>query len=320
MANLDIPPVDSAYFADQSIVRPWALRATFDRYDESMPRVSGHWRHEDFLSLYIVRQGRGTHVINGTPYSVARGDVYAMAEGMSHFFVGCENFFSYTFHFQPEIVTPAQWDTLKGVGGFSSLFVPELHENEAGYRPARGHWLHLTPPQFEQVAAAVEELRAEWTGNGVESELLVPGLFLRLLITLARYNAPVLPSKVEGAPESRNTRGIERHADTVAAAVRFLDEHYAEPVRLEKLAGSFYLSADRFCDVFGAIMGRTPHDYLRHVRLEAAKKLLQNGDVPVNEVAHLTGFGNPAYFTRAFRQATGVPPREFRRRLKLASS
>jgi len=67
-------------------------------------------------------------------------------------------------------------------------------------------------------------------------------------------------------------------------------------------------------------MGRTPHDYLRHVRLEAAKKLLQNGDVPVNEVAHLTGFGNPAYFTRAFRQATGVPPREFRRRLKLASS
>ena len=47
--------------------------------------------HLDFFSLYFVRQGRGTHLIDGTPYGVSRGDVYAMGLGMTHWFTDCDN-------------------------------------------------------------------------------------------------------------------------------------------------------------------------------------------------------------------------------------
>ena len=48
------------------------------------------FRHRDFMSVYIVRQGRGTHLIDGAPYGVARGDVYVMGAGMAHSFSGCD--------------------------------------------------------------------------------------------------------------------------------------------------------------------------------------------------------------------------------------
>jgi mannose-6-phosphate isomerase-like protein (cupin superfamily) len=45
---------------------------------------SGLHCHEDFYALYVVRGGKGTHVINGHPYAMARGDVYIMAPGAVH--------------------------------------------------------------------------------------------------------------------------------------------------------------------------------------------------------------------------------------------
>ena len=42
--------------------------------------------HRDFFSLYLTRQGRGVHVIDGRTFAVARGDVYVMAPGMAHHF------------------------------------------------------------------------------------------------------------------------------------------------------------------------------------------------------------------------------------------
>ena len=263
-------------------------------------------QHDDFLSLYLARQGQGIHVIDGVEYGVARGDVYAMGQGMAHYFLRGENLILDTLHFSPQIFDAATLDALAETQGFLSFFVEEPLTRTNG--DEGGRWLHLTPDAYSQIEAEITELRAEWNSPSPASALLAKGLFLRLLVHLARLYA------AGDTPASRSAvAGSRPHEATVAAAVRCLDERFAGPVRIEQVAASVFLSPDRFTEVFFGVMGRTPRDYLRHLRMERAKTLLSTSDASISDIAGQSGFGEPAYFTRAFRAAVGLTPSEFRR-------
>lgn len=262
--------------------------------------------HLDFFSLYFVQQGRGTHLINGVPYGVSRGDVYAMGLGMTHWFTDCERLTTDTLHFAPHIFDAPTRDALAGTPGFLSLFVEEPLRRAAGAEQGGGRWLHLTPDAYAPVAEMLGELRREWAAGTPDGTLLARGLFPRLLVHLARRYAarPCAPAPPESA----------RHEATIAAAVRFLDARFADPVRIEQVAASVFLSPDRFTEVFARTMGRTPRDYLSHLRLERARLLLTTTTLPIAAVGQQSGFGESAYFTRVFRAATGLTPRDYRRR------
>lgn len=270
------------------------------------PSSQGAFRHTDFFSLYFVRHGRGIHVIDGIPYSVARGDVYAMGLGMTHYFCDCEDLATDTLHFAPSFFDAATLDALASTPGFQSLFVHEpLRRAGSG---AGGRWLHLTPDAYAEISAMLADLRTEWEAGTPDGILLTRGLFLRLLVTLARRYAETRDSSFRSPSPA-----VSPHDATVAAAVAYLDEHFAEPLRIEQVAATVFLSPDHFTKVFAAVMGRTPSDYLRHVRLERAKALLRTSDAPVSEIAEMCGFSESAYFIRAFRAATGVTPHAYRR-------
>ena len=123
-----------------------------------------------------------------------------------------------------------------------------------------------------------------------------------------------MPNRVPALSEFAPPPSSAPREATVAAAVRFLDAHFDEPLRVEQVAASVFLSPDRFTEVFARTMGRTPRDYIRHLRVERARLLLNTTSLSVSEVGRQAGFGEAAYFTRVFRAATGMTPREFRGR------
>ena len=262
--------------------------------------------HLDFFSLYFVRQGRGTHWIDGVPYGVARGDVYAMGLGMTHWFADCEHLQTHTLHFAPRFFDALTLNTLAETPGFQPLFVEEPLRR--ALEPGRsGRWLHLSPDSYAPVAEMLRELEQEWESETPEGVLLARGLFLRLLVHLARrYAETDTKIQTSDAPMS------SAQETTVAAAVRYMDEHFAEPLRVEQVAASVFLSPDRFTEVFARTMGRTPRDYIRHLRIEHARALLTTTDASISDIGQQSGFGEAAYFTRAFRAATGLTPRAYR--------
>lgn len=266
-------------------------------------------RHVDFLSLYIVQRGRGTHVIDGFRYGVSRGDVYAMGLGMTHHFEDGDDLVLDTLHFSPGVFDTTTRDALMQTRGFQSLFVEEPYRR-AGLAEANpgARWLHLTPDAYAEVAIQIAELRREWASGTPSGVLLTRGLFVRLLVHLARRYA-----QGEEAETRASLPSSEAHEATVAAAVRYLDAHFHEPLRIEQVAASVFLSPDRFTEVFVRVMGRTPRDYLRYIRLERAKLLLQTTGLSVSEVGAQSGWGEAAYFTRAFRAATGTTPSRYRK-------
>ncbi len=128
--------------------------------------------HEDFCSLYIVRQGRGIHVIDAAPYSVARGDVYVMGTGSVHHFENVSDLILDTIHFSPDIFDRTTLDALADTRGFHALFVDEPLQRPGTTGNIHGRWLHLTPSAYDTVMAAYTELYAEWSSGTPEGRLL----------------------------------------------------------------------------------------------------------------------------------------------------
>ena len=308
------PPILPHHFARLAAERPGTAAAQLPLiiyHDEIEGNEKAANRHMDFFSLYFVRQGRGTHWIDGVPYGVSRGDVYAMGLGMTHWFADCDRLITDTLHFAPGIFDAPTLNALAETPGFQSLFVEEPLRRAKSHGEG-GRWLHLTPDAYAPVAEMLGELRREWAAGTPDGTLLARGLFPRLLVHLARRYAQSHTLMVPQETPPREASSTQEA--TVAAAVRYIDEHFAEALRVEQVAASVFLSPDRFTEVFAQTMGRTPRDYIRHLRVERARFLLQTTGLSVSEVGQLAGFGEAAYFTRVFRAASGMTPREFRGR------
>lgn len=95
----------------------------------------------------------------------------------------------------------------------------------------------------------------------------------------------------------------------------YLEEHYAEPIRLEDLASHVSLSPFHLLRVFRQEVGLPPHAYLTQLRVRQARRLLAAG-VPIAEVAARTGFTDQSHLTRHFKRTVGVPPGHYQQNSK----
>jgi PAS domain S-box-containing protein len=109
-------------------------------------------------------------------------------------------------------------------------------------------------------------------------------------------------------------RPDEHDADyrRLARAIDDLQQRYAETVRLEALARSVGLSLDRFERLVKRVFYLTPRELLIKTRIEAASKLLVDGDRSVADIAYACGYCDHSAFTRQFKATVGVAPAVFR--------
>lgn len=110
-------------------------------------------------------------------------------------------------------------------------------------------------------------------------------------------------------------QGLESGQPTLAKqVVRFLEQRYAEPITLERLAQQFNYSSRYLTRLVKEETAQSPIDYLIAVRIEKAKGLLQQTDASLQEVAASVGYQDVLYFSRLFKKHTGVTPGQFQSR------
>ncbi len=110
------------------------------------------------------------------------------------------------------------------------------------------------------------------------------------------------------------SHGKKRHkyCSVMEGAVQYLRENVGRAVDLEALAGSLHFSYPHFRRLFRELTGVSPYRYHLQLRIMRAKELLEEGSLPVKEVAAALGFDDPYYFARIFKEKTGVPPSKWR--------
>jgi AraC family transcriptional regulator len=85
-------------------------------------------------------------------------------------------------------------------------------------------------------------------------------------------------------------------------------------VRLDEIARQCGLSRQYFAKAFKASTGMPPRRWLRHYRVESAKRMLKEGSLPVADIAIACGFADQSHFTRVFAVAVGTSPAAWRRK------
>ncbi|OWR28733.1 hypothetical protein CDO73_17705 [Saccharibacillus sp. O23] len=156
------------------------------------------------------------------------------------------------------------------------------------------------------VPGILEELSGVLTLSGVgpdEHAEEQAGLLLLRLLRAMQQQATIKAD----SPEPR-LRG-EQHGEKIE---RWLDRHYKEPFRLERLADELHLSPYHVSHVFKAYAGITLTDYLIRRRVREACVLLANTDRPVRRIAAEIGGLSPSYFSQMFRRIKGMTPEEYR--------
>ena len=83
---------------------------------------------------------------------------------------------------------------------------------------------------------------------------------------------------------------------------------------VDKLCRAAAMSHSQVHRKLTALTGLSATRFIRHVRLHKAKELLLQSNYSITAIAFDTGFNDPAYFSRVFRQEFGVPPQEWRER------
>ncbi|CAM5628539.1 GlxA family transcriptional regulator OS=Streptomyces alboniger OX=132473 GN=CP975_31150 PE=4 SV=1 [Streptomyces alboniger] len=101
---------------------------------------------------------------------------------------------------------------------------------------------------------------------------------------------------------------------------QWITEHPAADLTVESLAERASLSPRHFARAFRAETGTTPGRYVDRVRLEHARRLLEDTSDGVEEVSRASGYGTPEAMRRAFVKALGVAPAEYRRRFRPAAA
>jgi LacI family transcriptional regulator len=116
---------------------------------------------------------------------------------------------------------------------------------------------------------------------------------------------------------SRQSTDVTAVADTkIAEAVRFMRQHAAGGANVGDVLRAVPMARTALERRFKAVLGTTPHAYVRKLRMERVQELLVNTSLPVGEIAAATGFENPEYLSAMFRRECGESAREFRTRFR----
>ncbi len=106
-----------------------------------------------------------------------------------------------------------------------------------------------------------------------------------------------------------------RMVRAIAAAEHYLAEHLAEPVNIEALTRRLGIGYSHFRRAFKAHTGYAPWQYVLHLRLSRARRLLAGGDATLEDVASRLGFSSAFHLSTAFKQAFGIAPEHWRKNL-----
>jgi len=108
----------------------------------------------------------------------------------------------------------------------------------------------------------------------------------------------------------------ENAGDRVAAAIAFMRDELARPIKVEDMAKRVSMSVSGFAHLFKEATGSAPYQYLKRLRLDRARALLVEENLAVGDACGAVGYGSVSHFVAEFRRHYGETPRAYAARLR----
>ncbi len=170
------------------------------------------------------------------------------------------------------------------------------------------------PMVCDYALVPLSSVDVDWERIGYEGA----GLLDRLMDGKRAPRAPILiPPKGVVTRQSTNILAVPDPA--IARAVRFIWEHYPEPMGTAEVAAAAGLSRRTLERNFPKHLGQSVNHEITQVRVERAKQFLLETKLKAHEVAQQCGFSDIVHLSKAFHRLTGTRPSHYRREQKGAN-
>ncbi|MFE3601895.1 GlxA family transcriptional regulator [Streptomyces sp. NPDC059142] len=185
----------------------------------------------------------------------------------------------------------------------------------AGKHPA----VRVDPDPIFVRDGAVSTSAGVTSGIDLALALVEEDLGRDVALTVARHLVVFLRRPGNQAQFSAQLAAQTARSEPLRAVQSWISEHPGDDLSVEALAGRARLSPRHFARAFRSETGTTPGRYVERVRLEHARRLLEESADGVEEISRSCGYGTPEAMRRAFVKALGTAPAEYRRRFRPAS-
>ena len=190
--------------------------------------------------------------------------------------------------------------------------------------PYLGLKLLLDPLEVSEVVAQVGPRPEAPAARAMAVSSLDPGLLdavTRLVALLedpqdALVLAPLVRREITyrllTGPEGARLRQVVSGSDpgqSITHVLRWLKDHYAEPLSIEAVAKQAGMSPSAFHRHFKAVTALSPLQYQKRVRLQEARRLMLGETIDAAEASFRVGYESPSQFNREYRRLFGAPPR-----------
>lgn len=271
---------------DKDMKSEFPVKIARTEYHEPGPVLKSHW-HEEFMIFYI-EQGEALIHCNSQAIPVCSGDLIVINSNEVHYL---ENLGSHLVEYYLLInfsfLLSRQEDLCQ------TKYIAPLMEQHFRFQN------HIKDDK--EFLDLVLELIHEYEQQDSGYELLIKAGLYRILVLLMRRYITVVSYQKED--ERRNNT-----MDQLRPVLQYVDRHYAQKLTLTELAAMANMSRHHFCRLFKSITGKPPIEYINHLRLNEAMKLLNKGHLNISEIALAVGFNDSNYFSRLFKKYKNCPP------------
>ena len=247
-----------------------------------------HW-HDEFEIIY-VKSGFLTVSISGENYIGKPGDAFVVSPGNLHFLgsqTGNVDYFTFLF--------PLKYISFRTDDILDDKLLEPLNS---------GH-LIISPEIEDTVKEQCEQLveiygaKKEESQSKITAQIKTKIILLQFILELWKKGFIV-----ENDTSGKNT--VEKEM------VSYIQQNFTGKILLKEFGEQFHLSEKYISRYFKEHFHITISQYVTYLRLEHAKQLLQDTDIPVTEVAMQSGYQNVSYFIRSFKKTYGMSPLKYR--------
>lgn len=268
---------------DEMLRQDFQLSHNRDPYFRTM-----EFHAHDFLELYYFLDGSVTYYIEDQVYDLCPGDLLIIPAGKMHRPVIANEHAAYER--MVLWITPQYLQSIDSPAGDLQKNLQKVGEH--GYCvPFRGdETVFVTALLKKLLYMQKNDADPKFCAGAVELYLWTIFRSYGVIDTTHRNETQVIPQ-----------------------VIRYITEHFSEPLTLEDIAAEFFVSKSYLNRHFKAYTNSTVYAYIMALRLTHARRMLREG-IPAVEAGRECGFSDYSTFYKAFKTQTGLSPQQFKSR------
>ena len=238
-------------------------------------------RHNFYL-LVLFTSGSGKHVIDFDAFEVKPGSLFVLQPGQMHY-----------------------WELSQNTQGYIVFFSQEIYNLYFGNKKITDYPFYQSVRNTPEIFIMAEELKKLLPYfDLMVNNLGNPAIILNLLDCIHLEIAHMYLSDTHHATPSYNHKMQQFET--------FLEQFYKTQKSPSFYAKNMNITLKHLNRICKETINQTVTEHITNRVVLEAKRLLINPNYTVNQIADILGFENYSYFTRLFKQKTGITPREFR--------